>query len=42
MLEGAPLSIQVFTSTMRDEECLDIAKVIDQCLRQGNRHETRF
>ncbi|GES59592.1 general amidase-B [Aspergillus terreus] len=31
-LEGAPCSIQVFTSTMRDEECLQMAKQIDQCL----------
>jgi amidase len=25
-LEGAPCSIQVFTPTMRDEECLQMAK----------------
>ncbi|KAF4189642.1 hypothetical protein CNMCM7927_007326 [Aspergillus lentulus] len=32
-LEGAPCSIQVFTTTMRDEECLEMAKVIDKCLK---------
>jgi hypothetical protein len=32
-LEGAPCSIQLFTTTMRDEECLQIAKQIDQCLK---------
>ncbi|KAF9890168.1 hypothetical protein FE257_006329 [Aspergillus nanangensis] len=31
-LEGAPCSVQVFTTTMRDEECLQMAKQIDQCL----------
>ncbi|EFY95827.2 amidase domain protein [Metarhizium robertsii] len=41
-LEGAPLSIQVFTSSMRDEECLDVAKVVDECLRQGDSHKARF
>ncbi|RHZ58030.1 hypothetical protein CDV55_100768 [Aspergillus turcosus] len=34
-LEGAPCSIQVFTTTMRDEECLEMAKIIDQCQKQG-------
>ncbi|CAH0043156.1 unnamed protein product [Clonostachys rhizophaga] len=32
---GAPSSIQVFTSRMRDEECLAAAEVIDNCLRQS-------
>lgn len=32
-LEGAPCSIQLFTTTMRDEECLHIAKQVDQCLK---------
>ncbi|KAF2153878.1 amidase [Myriangium duriaei CBS 260.36] len=32
LLDGAPCSIQVFTSRMRDEECLAIAEVIDDCL----------
>ncbi|KAK2608839.1 hypothetical protein QQS21_002552 [Conoideocrella luteorostrata] len=41
-LEGSPLSIQVFTSSMRDEECLDIAKVVDDCLGGGNRDEPHF
>lgn len=30
--DGAPCSIQVFTSRMRDEECLEIARVVDACL----------
>ncbi|PGH16206.1 hypothetical protein AJ79_01974 [Helicocarpus griseus UAMH5409] len=33
LVEGAPCSIQVFTSRMRDEECLAIAKTVDECLR---------
>jgi len=32
-LEGAPCSIQLFTTTMRDEECLQMAKQIDECLK---------
>lgn len=32
-LEGAPCSIQLFTTTLRDEECLQMAKQIDSCLR---------
>lgn len=28
-LEGAPTAIQIITTTMRDEECLEIAKLID-------------
>ncbi|KAK8108352.1 fatty-acid amide hydrolase [Apiospora sp. TS-2023a] len=32
-VEGAPCSIQVFTSGMRDEECLAVAAVIDTCLK---------
>ena len=35
-IDGAPCSIQVFTSTMRDEECLEIAKVVDECLKKGS------
>lgn len=34
-LKGAPLSIQVFTQRMQDEECLEIARVVDQCLHEG-------
>ena len=30
--DGAPTAIQIFTSRMRDEECLDIAKVVNACL----------
>ncbi|KAK8057962.1 hypothetical protein PG996_011899 [Apiospora saccharicola] len=33
VVEGAPCSIQVFTSGMRDEECLAVAAVIDTCLK---------
>ncbi|PSR76561.1 amidase signature domain-containing protein [Coniella lustricola] len=36
LLNGAPLAIQVFTSPMLDEECLSIAKMIDQCLHSYN------
>ncbi|VUC36747.1 unnamed protein product [Clonostachys rosea] len=32
---GAPCSIQVFTSRMRDEECLAAAEVIDNCFKQS-------
>ncbi|KAJ5332305.1 hypothetical protein MYU51_007307 [Penicillium brevicompactum] len=32
-LQGAPCSIQLFTPNMRDEECLQIAKQIDECLK---------
>jgi amidase len=32
-LEGAPCSIQVFTTTLRDEECLQMTKQIDRCLK---------
>jgi amidase len=32
-LKGAPCSIQVFTTTLRDEECLQMTKQIDQILR---------
>lgn len=32
-LEGAPCSIQLFTTTLRDEECLQMAKQIDHYLK---------
>ncbi|KAE8138907.1 amidase signature domain-containing protein [Aspergillus pseudotamarii] len=32
-VQGAPCGIQVFTTTMRDEECLQMSKIIDQCLK---------
>ncbi|KAI8716784.1 Amidase [Fusarium sp. LHS14.1] len=32
LTEGAPCSIQVFTSSMRDEECLAISSIIDNIL----------
>ncbi|KAJ6007516.1 hypothetical protein N7540_011492 [Penicillium herquei] len=35
-LKGAPTSIQLFTMTMQDEECLQMAKQIDECLKGGN------
>ncbi|KAL3963452.1 hypothetical protein ACCO45_000456 [Purpureocillium lilacinum] len=31
-IRGAPCSIQVFTSTMRDEECFEVAKLVDACV----------
>ncbi|KAF1837913.1 amidase [Decorospora gaudefroyi] len=31
-VHGAPTAIQVFTNTMRDEECLQVATIIDKCL----------
>ncbi|KAJ5665543.1 Amidase [Penicillium maclennaniae] len=33
LLKGAPCSIQVFTTTLRDEECLQMSKQIDECLK---------
>ncbi|OAG38781.1 hypothetical protein AYO21_06976 [Fonsecaea monophora] len=33
MQDGAPCSIQIFTSRMRDEECISAARIIDKCLR---------
>ncbi|KIY03223.1 uncharacterized protein Z520_01690 [Fonsecaea multimorphosa CBS 102226] len=30
---GAPCSIQVFTSRMRDEECIQAARIVEKCLR---------
>ncbi|RMZ70987.1 general amidase-b [Pyrenophora seminiperda CCB06] len=30
---GAPTAVQVFTGRMRDEECLQVAGVVDECLR---------
>ncbi|KAE8378023.1 amidase signature domain-containing protein [Aspergillus bertholletiae] len=32
-VEGLPCGIQLFTTTMRDEECLQMAKLIDLCLK---------
>ncbi|RWA07120.1 hypothetical protein EKO27_g7989 [Xylaria grammica] len=37
-VEGAPGSIQIFTSRMRDEECLAVAAAVDVCLRNGERN----
>lgn len=37
-LEGAPTSIQVITTTMRDEECLEIAKLIDTYVKVESRN----
>ncbi|KAJ5292215.1 amidase [Penicillium angulare] len=39
-LEGMPCSIQVFTNRMRDEECLKIAGVIDDCLKRRSGYES--
>ncbi|CAN9201860.1 unnamed protein product [Alternaria alternata] len=33
LVHGAPTSIQVFTNKMRDEECLRMATIVDECLR---------
>ncbi|KAL4891091.1 amidase signature domain-containing protein [Aspergillus ambiguus] len=37
LLEDAPGSIQVFTTTMRDEDCLQMARQIDNCLKEENK-----
>ncbi|KAI0530436.1 fatty-acid amide hydrolase [Xylaria digitata] len=34
-VEGAPCSIQIFTSRMRDEQCLAVAGIVDTCVRNG-------
>ncbi|KAI1750692.1 amidase signature domain-containing protein [Xylaria castorea] len=34
-VEGAPCSIQIFTSRMRDEECLAVASIVDECLKDS-------
>lgn len=34
VVDGAPMSIQVFTNKLRDEECLQVAAVVDQALRK--------
>ncbi|KAI0454120.1 amidase [Xylaria acuta] len=36
VVEGAPCSIQIFTSRMRDEECLAVAGIVDECLKARN------
>jgi len=33
VVDGAPTAIQVFTNRMRDEECLQVAGIIDNCLK---------
>ncbi|KAJ5689465.1 hypothetical protein N7462_003857 [Penicillium macrosclerotiorum] len=35
-LEGAPCSLQLFTTTLRDEECLQMTKQIDHCLKHAS------
>jgi amidase len=35
LVDGMPCSIQVFTSRMRDEECLEIAGMVDKCLMKA-------
>jgi hypothetical protein len=32
LLKGAPCAVQLFTTTLRDEECLHIAKEVDGIL----------
>lgn len=39
-LEGAPTAIQVITTTMRDEECLEVAKLIDTYVKAESRNST--
>ncbi|KAH6952198.1 hypothetical protein FAVG1_08553 [Fusarium avenaceum] len=34
LIEGAPCSIQVFTSSMRDEECIAISSIVDKALKK--------
>ncbi|OQE14950.1 hypothetical protein PENSTE_c031G03255 [Penicillium steckii] len=34
-IDGAPTSVQVFTRTFRDEECLFMAKIVDECLKNA-------
>ncbi|KAH8649975.1 amidase signature domain-containing protein [Xylariales sp. PMI_506] len=34
-VENAPCAIQVFTKRLRDEECLAVSKIIDNCLLRG-------
>lgn len=31
-VDGAPCHVQVFTTNLRDEECLQYARIIDACL----------
>jgi len=33
LVDGAPTAIQVFTNKMRDEECLQVSAIIDECLK---------
>ncbi|KAL6246096.1 hypothetical protein RBB50_007249 [Rhinocladiella similis] len=35
LMNGAPCSLQIFTSRMRDEECLQVTSVIDECLKRA-------
>jgi hypothetical protein len=35
LMHNAPTSIQVFTNRMRDEECLHVATIIDECLNKA-------
>ncbi|KAL2826684.1 amidase signature domain-containing protein [Aspergillus cavernicola] len=37
LLEGAPCAVQLFTTTLRDEECLQISKQVDAYLNGKNR-----
>lgn len=38
-LEGAPTTIQIVTTRMRDEECLGLARLLDRYLRAGTGDE---
>ncbi|KAI4653072.1 uncharacterized protein J4E79_008585 [Alternaria viburni] len=33
LVDGAPTAIQIFTNKMRDEECLQVSAIIDECLK---------
>lgn len=34
LTDGAPCVVQVFTKRMRDEECLEAATIVDNCLNR--------
>ncbi|KAI4704841.1 hypothetical protein J4E89_009426 [Alternaria sp. Ai002NY15] len=33
LVDGAPTAIQIFTNKMRDEECLQVSAIVDECLK---------
>ncbi|BCS30695.1 putative general amidase [Aspergillus puulaauensis] len=42
LLKGAPCAVQLFTTTLRDEECLQIAKMVNDCLNGERQVHTCF